>query len=171
MPQTPPTRLVQQPIAHAPKLLPVEERSSRHPHSTLGITISKDAPYTVLGVHSLMDKFGVRQGKPGYANTPLELQDRIVNVGDTTVSDAPLEVLKDEMAGPVCHGHCRRLHCQLGQLLEAWQTYGTAHYLSVSPIACRFVSVVLYVEQLFSSLKMTVVRPSVGRTFVVVEVL
>jgi hypothetical protein len=31
--------------------------------STLGITISKDAPYTVLGVHSLMDKFGIYQGE------------------------------------------------------------------------------------------------------------
>jgi len=39
----------------------------------LGITISKNTPYTILGVHSLKDKFGVSQGKSGYANRPLML--------------------------------------------------------------------------------------------------
>jgi len=37
-----------------------------------------------------------------YANTPLELQDQIVMVGDANVSDAPLDLLRNAMAGPVC---------------------------------------------------------------------
>ena len=57
-----------------PRLLPKDPKDPNAvthrvmPRSTLGITISKDAPYTVLGVHSLMDMFGVRQGNPGYVD-------------------------------------------------------------------------------------------------------
>eukprot|EP00802_Teleaulax_amphioxeia_P005678 Tamp_05682.p1 GENE.Tamp_05682~~Tamp_05682.p1 ORF type:complete len:493 (-),score=63.14 Tamp_05682:675-2153(-) len=81
------------PSPQAPRLLQPHPQSPRHapsgyhaspgavkPRSTLGITISKDPPYTVLGVHSLMDKFGIYQGKAGYSNMPLEIHDRIVKV-------------------------------------------------------------------------------------------
>jgi hypothetical protein len=115
-----------------PRLLPKDPNAVTlrvMPRSTLGITISKDAPYTVLGVHSLMDMFGVRQGNPGYVDDTLLSLYVCMSVGIIPAS-GPIS-----SPFPAVLLHCLELFC-FTDCASAALLYRFALYLPLALYIC-----------------------------------